>query len=101
MKKVLAMLMAVVAGENGAAVLSGPAGKAEAQESICGRPAENGCAVLPRLLFHFSRLLIPVGTKKHPAKRRGVFGDPTGNRTRDTTVKGWCLDRLTIGPCKA
>ena len=25
-------------------------------------------------------------------------GDPTGIRTRDTTVKGWCLNRLTIGP---
>ena len=27
------------------------------------------------------------------------FGDPTGNRTRVTAVKGRCLDRLTIGPC--
>ena len=27
-----------------------------------------------------------------------VFGDPTEIRTRDTTVKGWCLNRLTIGP---
>ncbi len=25
-------------------------------------------------------------------------GDPAGNRTRDTTVKGWCLNRLTTGP---
>ena len=25
-------------------------------------------------------------------------GDPTGNRTRVTAVKGRCLDRLTIGP---
>ena len=30
----------------------------------------------------------------------GLVGDPTGIRTRDTTVKGWCLNRLTIGPYK-
>ena len=27
-----------------------------------------------------------------------LFGDPTGNRTRVTAVKGRCLDRLTMGP---
>ena len=26
------------------------------------------------------------------------FGDPYGNRTHVTTVKGWCLNRLTMGP---
>ena len=26
------------------------------------------------------------------------FGDPYGTRTHDTTVKGWCLNRLTKGP---
>ena len=26
-------------------------------------------------------------------------GSPKGNRTPDTTVKGWCLNRLTMGPC--
>ena len=25
-------------------------------------------------------------------------GDPNGIRTHDTTVKGWCLNRLTMGP---
>ncbi len=25
-------------------------------------------------------------------------GDPTGNRTRVTAVKGRCLNRLTMGP---
>ena len=25
-------------------------------------------------------------------------GSPKGNRTPDTTVKGWCLNRLTNGP---
>lgn len=29
-----------------------------------------------------------------------AFGDPYGNRTHDTTVKGWCLNRLTTGPFK-
>ena len=28
-----------------------------------------------------------------------LFGDPYGNRTHDTTVKGWCLNLLTNGPC--
>ena len=28
----------------------------------------------------------------------GIYGDPTENRTRVTSVKGRCLDRLTIGP---
>ena len=27
-----------------------------------------------------------------------VFGDPNGTRTHVTTVKGWCLNRLTMGP---
>ena len=27
-----------------------------------------------------------------------LFGDPYGNRTHVTTVKGWCLNRLTKGP---
>lgn len=25
-------------------------------------------------------------------------GDPNGIRTHDTTVKGWCLNRLTMAP---
>ena len=27
-------------------------------------------------------------------------GDPYGTRTHVTTVKGWCLNRLTKGPVK-
>ena len=27
-----------------------------------------------------------------------LFGDPYGTRTHVTTVKGWCLNRLTNGP---
>ena len=43
------------------------------------------------------------GTKKElnqTNKRFGLelFGDPNGTRTHVTTVKGWCLNRLTNGP---
>ena len=35
-------------------------------------------------------------------QKRGILrfpgGDATENRTRDTTVKGWCLNRLTMAP---
>ena len=27
-----------------------------------------------------------------------AIGDPNGTRTHVTTVKGWCLNRLTMGP---
>ena len=36
-----------------------------------------------------------LSAKIHP------FGDPCGNRTRVTGVRGRCLDRLTNGPCTA
>ena len=35
-----------------------------------------------------------TGLIKNPVE----FGDPTGNRTPVTAVKGRCLDRLTMGP---
>ena len=37
---------------------------------------------------------------KHLTKIRCSNGDPTGNRTRVTAVKGRCLDRLTMEPYK-
>ena len=42
----------------------------------------------------------PHGYKeKHPAPlRAGCLGDPYGNRTHVTAVKGPCLNRLTNGP---
>ena len=43
----------------------------------------------------------PVGdkTKNHQLKADGFcFGDPYGNRTHVTAVKGRCLNRLTNGP---
>ncbi len=41
--------------------------------------------------------------KTHPKWMCFLFGDPYGTRTHDTTVKGWCLNRLTNGPlnCRA
>ena len=44
-----------------------------------------------------------IRTVSHKAKKTGlnpVFfaGDPYGTRTHVTTVKGWCLNRLTNGP---
>ena len=42
--------------------------------------------------------------RKHTAKKDRRFclsffaGDPYGTRTHVTTVKGWCLNRLTNGP---
>ena len=42
--------------------------------------------------------------RSHYAKKRGLqkqaafFGDPYGNRTHVTAVKGRCLNRLTNGP---
>ena len=42
---------------------------------------------------------IPNGkAKKRPAKASLFFGDPYGNRTHVTAVKGRCLNRLTNGP---
>ena len=46
---------------------------------------------------------------RHPACKAGALpaelivhiGDPSGNRTRDTAVKGRCLNRLTNGPILA
>ena len=42
-------------------------------------------------------------TVLHTAKKHRTFpvlfaGDPYGTRTHVTTVKGWCLNRLTNGP---
>ena len=43
-----------------------------------------------------------VRTDKKDRHSQGVpifFGDPYGNRTHVTAVKGPCLNRLTNGPC--
>ena len=47
--------------------------------------------------------------RRHPACKAGALpaeliprnGDPWGNRTPDTAVKGRCLDLLTNGPLKS
>ena len=41
-----------------------------------------------------NRCNLPASQALGEAGRGGVkFGDPTGNRTRATTVKGWCPNR--------
>ena len=42
-------------------------------------------------------LFLFPGTKKVPGYFPGP-DDANEIRTRDTTVKGWCLNRLTMGP---
>ena len=45
------------------------------------------------------RCVIEISKKKSTNKSWCFpFGDPYGNRTHVTTVKGWCLNRLTKGP---
>ena len=50
-------------------------------------------------IFYFFKYMI----KANPSPNGNGFafilsGDPNGIRTHDTTVKGWCLNRLTMGP---
>ncbi len=40
----------------------------------------------------------PYGKKREEHKLLSFFGDPYGNRTHVTAVKGRCLNRLTNGP---
>ena len=63
----------------------------------CARPAGRKQHATGMLLLYCS---IPVRHKKiPPAKQEGFFhGDPYGNRTHVTAVKGRCLNRLTNGP---
>ena len=39
-----------------------------------------------------------IPKKKYGRVQRPYFGDSKGNRTPVTTVKGWCLNRLTMEP---
>ena len=43
-------------------------------------------------------IFVEISSMKKAPLLWGFVGDPTGNRTRVTAVKGRCLDRLTIGP---
>ena len=52
--------------------------------------------MLIRITFNLS---IPAGSKKRRHQKvSSFFGDPYGNRTHVTAVKGRCLNRLTNGP---
>ena len=51
-----------------------------------------------------SPLCLPIPPRRHVCEtektvlRQPLLGDPDGNRTRVTAVKGRCLNRLTTGP---
>ena len=48
---------------------------------------------------HLGSAIPWIAKRKHtPLSVFLFFGDPYGNRTHVTTVKGWCLNRLTKGP---
>ena len=67
---------------------------------------------IKEVIFDGERFLIVMKTTNEPLdpekrqKEEAIrkkfellrFGDPYGIRTHDTTVKGWCLNRLTKGP---
>ena len=55
----------------------------------------SGFPVSPEREKEYKKALIPIGA------RVLCFGDPDGNRTRVTAVKGRCLSRLTTGPLVA
>ena len=50
-------------------------------------------------LWRDERTESPKKRKQTPKKVSVFFGDPYGNRTHVTAVKGPCLNRLTNGPC--
>ena len=60
---------------------------------------------IQRPVRNFFAAVFPLPRKqaikqKKVLQMQNLFGDPTGNRTRVTAVKGRCLDRLTNGPYK-
>ena len=58
-----------------------------------------GCSIPARVTFYARHLLKSVYKEKSTTSNEVVlFGDPYGNRTHVTAVKGPCLNRLTNGP---
>ena len=58
-----------------------------------------GCSIPVRVTFYARHLLKSVYKEKSTTSNEVVlFGDPYGNRTHVTAVKGPCLNRLTNGP---
>ena len=58
-----------------------------------------GCSIPARVTFCARHLLKSVYKEKSTTSNEVVlFGDPYGNRTHVTAVKGPCLNRLTNGP---
>ena len=58
-----------------------------------------GFSIPARVTFYARHLLKSVYKEKSTTSNEVVlFGDPYGNRTHVTAVKGPCLNRLTNGP---
>ena len=68
------------------------------QKQRCGasRPSDDG----KMLVIEPDGVVSTCGGAKNPRHRMmsGIFGDPYGNRTHITAVKGRCLNLLTNGP---
>ena len=61
------------------------------------RGISHGLKTCHRHVF-FTAFRFPYGKKDTTQKGGVFFGDPYGNRTHVTAVKGRCLNRLTNGP---
>ena len=53
---------------------------------------------IPRIVVFDSSIPVRAKRKTTPFGVVSLFGDPYGNRTHVTAVKGRCLNRLTNGP---
>ena len=72
------------------------AGNADAADG--GMGISHGLKTVHRTVF-LTAFRFPYGSpKKALAFASAFFGDPYGNRTHVTAVKGRCLNRLTNGP---
>ena len=59
---------------------------------------EPSAATLVRVAFKWFDSRLCNKKENHPKRSGFLFGDPYGNRTHVTAVKGRCLNRLTNGP---
>ena len=71
--------------------------KAQRKSKISRKERSDGIAKNERHLMG-SHQMVWGDSKKHRTIPVLFAGDPYGTRTHVTTVKGWCLNRLTNGP---